>query len=87
MTNREICVELIKLLLKIEPDGGLLRTVLDDGNTGDDYLAFCSMKVAQNQEKAVDDNRFHIFIEMAIITYLAAMSEEERKEVIREVKE
>lgn len=87
MTYREICVELIKLLLKIEPDGGLLRTVLADGNTGDDYLAFCSMKVAQNQEKAIDGNRLHIFIEMAIITYLTEYSEEERKEVIREAKE
>ena len=84
MTNREICIELIKILLRIEPDGGLLRVVLHDGNVEDDYLGLCSMKVAKNQESSINSSRLHIFIEMAIITYLIEMEEEDRKKAIEE---
>ena len=82
MSNKEICVELIRLLYTVEPAGGLLHIVLDDDNVSDSSLAFCAGQIQEMQGRALDEGRIHIFIEMAILSYLCYWTEEERQRVI-----
>lgn len=83
-TDREICVELIRLLYKIEPAGGMLHIVLDDDNVADEYILFCVQRIQAEQNKLIEQGRIHTFFEMAIALYLVGWSEEERLEVINQ---
>ncbi len=84
ITAQQICTELIKLLLRRDPAGGVLHIVLDDLNVEDDYIYLCVIKITKLVDQGTDDNT--IYLANAICMYLADMSNAERLECIRNAK-
>lgn len=81
ITDQQICTELIKLLLRRDPAGGVLHIVLDDLNVEDDYIYLCVLKIAKLVDQGTNDNT--IYLANAICMYLVDMSDAERLECIR----
>lgn len=82
MTNKEICIELIRILGKIDPLYGDAKMVIKDENVDDQYIVSAILLIKLKGEEPTPD----LFLEMATLTYMIDFSEVERLEIIREGK-
>ena len=76
------CIELIKIIYRVEPCGGLLHIVLDDGNVDDDCVNFCIAEIMKRIWTGDDDLAWLHYIELACASMLCQMSETMREWVI-----
>jgi len=82
MENKEICIELIRILRKIDPLCGNIKMIVNDGNVDDEYLLSASMLISARGYEGEPE----LLIELAILTYMADLSVEERTNAIAEAK-
>ena len=76
------CIELIKVIYRVEPFGGSLHIVLDDGNVDDDCLNFCIAEIMKKIWSEDDDRAWFHYIELACASILCQMDELMREWVI-----
>lgn len=82
MENKEICIELIRILRKIDPLCRNIKMIVNDGNVDDEYLLSASLLISARGYKAEPE----LLIELAILKCMADISVEDRTNAIAEAK-
>lgn len=82
MENKEICIELIRILRKIDPLCRNIKMIVNDGNVDDEYLLSASLLISARGYEGEPE----LLIELAILTYMADLSVEDRTNAIAEAK-